>query len=264
MSQNYMSISKEEMLRLLEELEDNSENLYNDAVIVSKRSSYGTATSLLIQSLEESMKFSILLMDYHGFQFRHKVKGIKSVFTNHSMRYGIGMILTLFHVLALDIQKGFETFRKSPKETLAMMKNKSYREQFLSGFIKQKLLEFQKESEWYAKAEYLRQSGFYVDYKGGLKSPLQISEQDYKDVLIRMGGVRSILELFKEAFQEHAMNPDKNIIEIQHNFIKEGYYELLGGVTEMFGRGMPNPLLLLSGNLKVLSRELETNFKEEE
>jgi len=99
-----MTLSQKECLTASNYLLENAESLYNDAQLLAKNKSYGRAISMLIHSTEETMKAFILFIDGNGFQFRKSTNGINNLFVNHSLRYGLAMVLSVLHIFSEDLK----------------------------------------------------------------------------------------------------------------------------------------------------------------
>jgi hypothetical protein len=56
------------------------------------------------------------------------------------------------------------------------------------------------ELNWFARVDGFRQNGFYCDYSEQLDKPLDINEEDYRNVYTRLEKVRKICEGFFEVF----------------------------------------------------------------
>lgn len=256
-SKNFMTLNATECLVASKLLHDNSDSLYNSAISLSNNSSWGHATSLLIQSTEESMKAFILFLDGNGFQFRNRVDGISNLFINHKLRYGLAMLLSILHIFSEDLKQLVPKIVNSTKLTFDFEKDKKQLGDVFLSYIQTRIKTVILEVSWFSKAEFLRQDGFYVDYIDEIKTPLQIKETDFKAVLLRIDGLRSFLNDYIKSFDTNDERLLQGIENLQEQFISENWYEKIGKVIELFKDKKKNPLSDLSIILSDFSKSLD-------
>lgn len=255
---NFMVLSKTECLNASKHLLENAESLYNDAVLLAGNNSYGRATSMLIHSTEETMKALILFLDSKGFQFRNKVSGINNLFVNHSLRYGLAMIVSVLHVFSEDLNKFLQNVRNDPQSIIELHKNKKVLENKFFEYFKNKIKIVLQEVIWFSKAEFLRQDGFYVDYVNEIKTPLNINKKDYEDVLLRIDGMRTFVTGLIDSFNSEDELFIEQTEELKSQFINETWYGHLGKLIDKFKNKKINPLEDLSTVINEFSDEIET------
>lgn len=114
------------------------------------------------------------------------------------------------------------------------------------------------EIDWYAKAEYVRQNGFYVDYDNKLKTPLSIEEHEYTEVLNRVNTLRSAIKSLKDFFESDNSHFKKHSERLKIQFLENGWYTNMEIVIALFKDRKINPLDRLIENMKEFSEEIHT------
>jgi AbiV family abortive infection protein len=240
-NKTFMVLTKAECIVASNHLLQNAESFYNDARLLANNNSFGHATSLLIQSTEETMKALILFLDGKGFQFRRSVKGINNFFVNHKLRYGLAMIMSIMYTFSEDLKLLFRIIMRDPYAFEYLNDKRQQMENFVVTYLKRKILIVLNEVEWFSKAEFLRQDGFYVDFMDDIKTPLQISKADYEDVHLRIDGMRSIVIAFIQSFESQDELFIKYVTKLKNQFITENWYENIGNVIDKFKDKRVNP-----------------------
>ncbi len=256
-NKNFMTLSQKECLTASNHLLKNAEGLYNDAQLLAKNKSYGRATSMLIHSTEETMKAFILFLDGNGFQFRKNTNGINNLFVNHSLRYGLAMVLSVLHIFSEDLKYFFQRVRNEPNKLMTLSKDKVALESKFLEYFKEKIKIVLLEVIWFSKAEFLRQKGFYVDYVGKIKTPLEIDENEYNEVLVRINGMRSFVSSLIEIFKIDDEEFKKHLEKLKKQFLVEDWYQKIGELIEMFRNRKSNPFQKLSNFIEEVISEIE-------
>ncbi|UOB17512.1 AbiV family abortive infection protein [Abyssalbus ytuae] len=263
-NKSFMNLSKKECLKVAKETFRNADSMYNDGVHLAKNDSFGRATSLLILSMEENMKALILYLDGNGFEFRSRVKGIKSLFNNHKLRYPLALVLSGFNIFGKDIKEIITKIKTNPTEIQAYMRSKNKWESLAKVYLLKKIKQFISEILWFSNAEYLRQEGMYVDYDIVMKTPLDINKQDYQDVYYRINGMREFivdfLPIFDERNEEGDLELKAHLIKLQKELISEKGYERIGELLSKFNNKKLNPLEALLENVQELETDLTEDF----
>lgn len=257
-NKNFMTISRKECLTASTHLLENAECLYNDAQLLAKNNSFGRATSMLIHSTEETMKAFILFLDGNGFQFRKNTNGINNLFVNHSLRYGLAMVLSVLHIFSEDLKHFLQRVRNEPGKLIYLSKDRATIERKFLEYLKEKLKIVLFEVIWFSKAEFLRQDGFYVDYVDKIKTPLEIDENEYNEVLIRINGMRSFVLSLIESFKSDDEEFNTQLEKLKKQFLKDGWYQKIGGLIAMFRDRKTNPLENLSIAINEFSNEIQS------
>lgn len=256
-AKDFMSLTNEECELASEVLLKNAERKYLDAITLANEKSFGSATSYLILSTEETMKAFILIMDSNGFQFRRKVDGVKSLFTNHSIRYGLALILSIMNIFTSDIKQFFLIARNDVSAFLNLYKNKEDLNLFLTTYIKEKVQIISAEINWFSNAEFIRQEGMYVDFSDELKSPFDISEKDFEDVRIRVEAIRNFVDEFKLSFNSNDNDLKQMLEKIQNQFITENWYDKLSKLLDEYKDRKVNPLKVLLNKSQEFYEEIK-------
>lgn len=238
-----MNLSKKECIEVSEVTFHNSEVIYNDAIALANNKSYGRATSLLILSMEENMKGLILFLDGNGFEFRKRVKGIKNLFINHKLRYPIAFFVSCLNILKKDVEKYFFRISRRPVISRYLIENEEVFEKYSLEYLRKKLKQISTEVNWFLKAEFLRQEGIYVDFDNVLKTPLDIKEKDFNDVLLRIKALKDFTSYFTSWFYEKDDSGEylheRYLPPLKKMLVEKKVYTLLG---EFFSDSKKRPL----------------------
>jgi len=257
-SKSFMSLSKGECLIAYKNLLHNADEVYSDAITLAEKNSYGRATSLLILSMEETMKAYVLYLDGNGFQFRLRVKGISNLFNNHILRYPLALILSIMHIFIKDFKRIVTKARENPHEILNHKIDKKYMNQKLVEYLVRKLPVVITEIVWFSQAEIYRQKGFYVDYVDELETPLSVNKEQYEDIKLRIDSLREISNSFWGVFEIKDLEYQKQMIEIKERFIEEDWYGRIGDLIGKFREQDSNPLIELSIVAEDFLKHLQT------
>ena len=128
----------------------------------------------------------------------------------------------------------------------------------LLNYFKKKIKIIIHEVNWFSKAEFLRQEGFYVDYVDKIKTPLEIKEDEYNDVLVRIDGMKSVVMFIIDCFKNNDEEFKKDMDKLKQNFLMEDWYQNLGKLIKMFRDRRINPLEKLSLLLNDFSIEIQS------
>ncbi|MBS1596165.1 MAG: AbiV family abortive infection protein [Bacteroidetes bacterium] len=191
------TLTQKECCQLYKALLKNSNAKWDDAEILAGGKSYGTATTLTIISIEELIKGLIVFLDSEGFQFR-KVKGMHKLFKDHRLRYWISYVIFAIGVLGDDLFLFFENIKINTENTLGtiqkMNTNKHYANRVLRIYIYKKVKTLREELILFSMIDELRQDGLYCDYSDNLKNPLNVSENEYSKIRMRLSKVKMLIE----------------------------------------------------------------------
>jgi AbiV family abortive infection protein len=161
-SRNYARMSPKQCLKNYKLLLSNAGVKYQDAVHLAEKESYGTAISLLILSIEETMKTLVLYLDGHGFLFRN-IKGVSNIFVNHKLRYPLAMVISIVSSFGRDITRLAEEYSKRPEESKALLdrfkNNRVEVVEALIKYLKQKSDEMKIDVLWFSNVGLLREDG---------------------------------------------------------------------------------------------------------
>lgn len=256
---NFMNLNASECMEAYKCLMDNAGRLYNDAFSLADQNSYGLAISILIHSLEESMKAFIIFLDGKGFLFRNRVKGISNLFVNHKLRYALALVITLFAILIDDFKKLVPRIKKSYILTFDLKKDKEQIEGEISSYLETRLKTAIEEVQWFSEAEFLRQDGFYVDYVDGIKTPLSISQNDFEETSIRIKRIRAFIIDYMDGFNSKDDIVREGIENLKTQFSVENWYEKIAELIELFGNPKKEPFEQLSFLLNNSTKDEKSN-----
>ena len=228
-SKNFLTISKQECLIVYKDVLENSDTRWNIVNKLAKLGDYGGATSCTIISIEELVKALIIYFDGRGFYFR-KVKGMKIFFRNHQIRYVIAYVIFVMNVFAQKLKKFILKIRDDPEYILRLskeIKHENFLEKKLKIPLLRKLSELRKEFEWFSDIDISRQNGFYIDYSNVLKTPLNITSQDYIKLKTKLAKVRNVGNGIIQVFEENSPETALQLANLLNDFRKKEYYNFI-------------------------------------
>jgi AbiV family abortive infection protein len=128
---------------------ENSENLYSSALILRNNNILNTSTSLLVLSLEESIKALVLLLEFKGYSIRNEYKKeFKGFMINHLSKHELSELfwisISMLQILLkgeIKNEKDFDEYNEYSNEisklinSLDEIKNRGLYVGFLDGSI---------------------------------------------------------------------------------------------------------------------------------
>lgn len=256
-NKNFMTLSQKECLTTSKRSLENAEGSYRDALLLAKNKSYGRAISILIISSEETMKAFILFLDGNGFQFRKNVKGINNLFVNHSLRYALAFVLSVLQIFSDDLDYFLQKARNDQKKLISLSKDKEALSIKIMEYFKRKVENIRQEVNWFSDLGYLREEGFYVDFVDEIKTPMQIDEKKYNDVLIRLNNMRTFMSTLIDSIEEDNESLNNYLEQLKKRFLNEDWYQKIGELIQMFRDRKTNPFQELSNFIDEVLSEIE-------
>jgi AbiV family abortive infection protein len=251
-NKTFLNISKEECSIVYKKIIDNSNNKWNSCKSIAETKEYGTAISLAIISIEELVKALIVFFDGHGFEFR-KIKGIKSIFANHQLRYFIAFIMFVMGLMGEELIKFIQKFHDNPEEMTKTMERMTSDEKFLNqiGFryLLRKMVLVKNEFDWFSKVDLFRQEGFYSDYENQLKTPISINEEDYNQMVLRLEKVRTVGKELISSFESTNVEAQKNLERLRMHFKDKEIYDKISNVLTTTRQSKTTPFELIKKNI---------------
>lgn len=247
-----MTISAEECLTVYKQILINADAKWNTANKLAEIGDYGSAVSHIIISIEELMKALLIYFDGKGFQFR-RVKGMNTFFKNHQIRYVIAYTLFVMAIFGDELKKFLLKLRENPEDMLRLskeIKDEDYFEKKLKIPLLKKLSLLKKEFNWFSDVDLSRQSGFYMDYKEDLKSPLDITSQDYIKFKKNMAKVRKVAKELIDVFEQNAPETELQLINLKKDFRQKDYYSKIENALSKLKASKESPFKLIKMQLK--------------
>jgi len=173
------NISRKESLAVYPKIMENGNDLLSISKVAGEKGRYGIALSLLVLGAEEYTKAIILLLNGHGVNV-FDVKELRQAFHIHKRKHEVAILLELTSFIE-SIMK-FEEWNKKRKE-----RKKKNKLPWLDRFILslkdsihylQPIVNMGFNIDWWDKADYYKNRGFYVDYMNELNIPNNITQQD--------------------------------------------------------------------------------------
>lgn len=151
------------------------------AVLAASAAQYGSGTSLLILSSEETVKGFILFLQSKGLNLRN-IKGMHLFFTDHIIKHQLATFITLlsgmirpFVGLALKMRDRLHEPEKeivyTPRERALLSRNKFT--------IAREFASLGEMFDWWEDANMMKNKGLYVDYSTSLETPMQVTETEF-------------------------------------------------------------------------------------
>lgn len=213
-----MNLNRQECLDASVGLLRNARNKVNDANILAGTTSYGSASALMITGMEESIKSMFLALDSVGFTFRGRVKGIKSIFNQHGLRYQFAFILSVVSLFAKDVKK----LKAKMDNNDLPIDFQDFQYENLYRWVLIKIHDLKKEIFWFEMIGFHREKGMYYDVKSGVVDPTSFSKAEYELVAQRVNGVLSIVEFIHTIAANEKSH--QQLDELREKFISENWY----------------------------------------
>lgn len=201
MAKSFKDLSPEWSKIIYPNILDNAMGLKKDAqLLVEVNQSYSTATSLLVLSLEETIKGIIVFLHSEGYKV-YNSKSISRIFRDHKIRHNIaGLVESLkgLYILSERCQKAIAYNKAHPEEIAAREKNRTKEETSkLMDTVYEIISPLFSISE-IANYNDFKNNGLYVDYNGGISIPRdRISKKEYDDVHKVLMSILKVYQLLR-------------------------------------------------------------------
>lgn len=224
---SFITIPQSECITAYKDILNNSDKLWDSAKALSGDQHYGYAISMHIISIEELVKALLVFFDGNGFEFR-KIKGINIFFKNHQIRYVISYLMFIMSIFGEEIKKFILKIKEEPGMMMSihqeMKADENYFEKKLKYYFFRKLVLLKKEFHWFSTIDKLRQNGLYFDFDKENNNPLNISAEEYDQILSRLNKVRVLGKEFITSFDSRDPEIQKALSKMKEDFINDGYY----------------------------------------
>ncbi|TMI63658.1 MAG: AbiV family abortive infection protein [Bacteroidetes bacterium] len=237
MAKKFSSLTKAECSEAYQQIFATAESEWQAALELAATGKYGNATSLMIISIEEYVKSLLIFFDSHGFHFR-TTKGVSIFFKNHQIRYVIAFVMAVMNLFGEEMKRFLLRVKENPEEirTLhsAFKEDDNYFEKKFGYYFRRKLVEIMREFRWFKGADLFRQEGFYCDYKDFLKTPLNVTEDEFKEVFKRLKKVRSIGKAIIAGFESDSSEIRDQLQKMKTEFrAKNHYLKITNGLKKL-------------------------------
>ena len=247
-NKTFLNISESECLIVYKEILKNSDMLWESGKILANSGNYGQGISSSIISIEELIKTIIVLFDAKGFELR-KIKGISSFFRSHEIRYVVAYSMFAICLFGEDLLKALKRMKKEPAWMLKLNEerknDKDFFEKRLRFYVLRKFITLRRELNWFSKVDLFRQEGFYCDYKSTLKTPIQISETDFTEVIKRLEKVKSVGKGLIQALESDDEEYLKRFSDFIIDFKKNQYADKIANALAVIRKTRKPPFELL-------------------
>jgi AbiV family abortive infection protein len=237
MAKKFSSLTKAECAEAYKEMFANAESEWQAALSLAKSGKHGNATSLMIISIEEYVKSLLIFFDSHGFHFR-TTKGVGVFFRNHQIRYLIAFVMAVMNHFGEEMKRFLLNIKENPEKIkslhAAFKEDDNYIEKRFGYYLRRKLVEIIIEFRWFKGADLFRQKGFYCDYRDFLRTPLHITEVEFKEVFKRLGKIRSVGKAIIEGFESDSKEVLEQIQKMKTEFrAKNHYLKITNGLKRL-------------------------------
>ncbi|MCZ2845120.1 MAG: AbiV family abortive infection protein [Candidatus Bathyarchaeota archaeon] len=202
----FLTLSADQAKGLDQSIFENAEELYQNAnLLVEHAESYSKATSLMVLSLEETIKAIILKLHSEGLDV-YKIEGLRKFVRDHKIRHQVAQLIEMGAGL-IEIYDGWTEAKKSPpKFKYNWINNIVYGFQ-ASLKIKKPLERIQKLQNF----DTLKNHGLYTGFKNGLINPKQeVSKKDFEDVKSIVERTRNFHRLIQIIYRPVGKNSSLN------------------------------------------------------
>ena len=254
---NFLNISRAECRLVYKNVLASSDKRWKLVKQLSSEEDFGMAISVSIISIEELVKAIILFLDGNGFDFR-KIKGMNSFFKNHEIRFVVAYIMFVIILLGDELKALFIKIKDNPNKISQIEKELQNESVFFERkkiYFFRKLITLKRELLWFSKVEIFRQEGFYSDYNGILKSPIETTPHEFWEVYRRLKRVRTFgLEFIKyvETSEESVV---KQITQIKKDLKSKGVYKKIELGLLFLKKEKQRPFYFLINSLNNILKE---------
>lgn len=177
----FPSLSSKEAQEVHIKVYQNAARLRKDAsMLIDAHTTYATATSLTILSLEEIIKAIVLLLHGQGYQI-YRFKGIKKVFSQHGFRHKIAILINML--------VGFFKMTQ-PKKKLNMKRDTKFQKLMYSFFRALQevpnIMDVFKNIHSIEKLDSYKNAGFYVDFLDEILIPTEVIDKHKYDKVMNI------------------------------------------------------------------------------
>lgn len=257
-TKTFLNISKQECMTTYKRILNNSDNKWEAGKKLAEIKEFGGATSMAIISVEELVKSLVVLLDGQGFRFR-KIKGMGILFKHHQIRYLLAFVMFVIGIIGDDLVRFLESLRnKTTKEVEVIMEhlisNKELLNQKIEEYALKKVAQIQIEFEWFSKIDIFRQDGFYCDYEEQLKDPIDISAEDYHQVISRLEKVREIGKIFITTLISTNETSQNHFLLLKKNLAEKQIYKKMEFALQHLKKTRENPFDVIRGRFTGLNK----------
>lgn len=185
MSKTFLTLDKKESLEVSDHTIKNAIILQDTAKYAAGNNNFGVATSLMILSIEEIIKAQVLFFQGVGIRV-HRIKNANKIFSSHKDKHQVASQLQFLKIIEGFINAwNYKPNKKKYKTDSKLMNTILNGLQDVQSFIEpisliSKSVEQMKGNvEWIEKANDLKNRGFYVDYKGDIKLPQDVTIETF-------------------------------------------------------------------------------------
>lgn len=185
--EEFSTLDKPQLLKGAKLCALNADDLFEGALSLEKLENHGAANSLMILSVEEYIKATVLLAGYCNVELGFDVKPI---FGNHKSKHDQGARIVPILDL-IDVVSGILDKEKSRSESVL---------EFVNFVLKRASKENQDKIEnWWREANNEKNNGFYVGYRNGnWQGPSRILKESYyesKKIVEKFRRISKLLNL---------------------------------------------------------------------
>ncbi len=244
MSKRFSSLTTKECADAYKSMYATAESEWEAGKQLAASGKYGNATALLIISIEEYVKSLLIFFDSKGFHFRN-TKGVAVFFRNHQIRYVIAFVMSVMNLFGEEMKKALLWVKANPEKVTQLHKDMNEQEQFFEQrfgyYLKRKLVYILREFAWFKNADLFRQEGFYCDYKDFLKTPLQLSKDEFNEVYVRLEKVRDVGKFLIQGIESSDASVQEQIRKLKSDFKTRQYYQKISNALEALSKSKQNP-----------------------
>lgn len=250
---SYLTIPASECKKEYLEIIARSKQKFRSAELVAENGDYGSAISLLIISNEELVKALFLYFDGIGFRFR-EVKGMKSLFNNHKLRYLSSFVFSILYIVVQDLMR-FILEVKSNKEVLkSIFSSSNSIENSLKSYLDKIVKDIQAELDFFAEIDKQRQIGLYSD------SPdrLQMEKTNYETYHLKLSNINNFIIDLIEGFEFDKNN--EHVKKIRDDFANKNWYLKLGDLIGRVNKPKANPYEEMKLAVESFAKDINQSF----
>lgn len=213
--QTFLNLSAKQAKDIDQPIFENAQELFQNASLIAEQAkSYSNATSLLILSLEETIKAIIIKLHSEGLKI-YKIDGVQKFVNDHKIRHQIAQLIETGSGLVEVYESWIESKNKPPKFKKKWLNNITNGLQAALKFNET----FQR-VEKLKKFNDLKNQGLYAGYSNGLILPKDgVTEKDFeevKEIVKRTFKFYQLLKIIYNSDSNNTLNNQRfNFIKIQ-------------------------------------------------
>jgi AbiV family abortive infection protein len=204
------NISQNECKNIYSQFAVNGNDLISISKISEQKEKFGIALSLLILGAEEYCKAILILLRANNIKV-FVIKELRQAFSDHKKKHEVATLVEAINLIEHIIEPRYCYQKRKKKESI------SFREIFTTNpigiykmFNSIKLIA--ESIDWWGKADYFKNRGFYVDFDDKLLTPDDFKKNDYEQALLVVSRLKKSYRILNIAFKRMSTKQRNELI----------------------------------------------------